>query len=270
MNADFTIAVLQHVPVPGDITAALQRLETTAAQAAADGCELLQVPECSITGYNQPLAAMQQTALQANSETTRAIAEIARRHHIAISYGFAEAAGSQFYNCVQIVDAAGDVIAAYRKTHLWGELDRTLFSAGETLAPVVELNGWKIGLLICYDIEFPETVRTLALQGAELILVPTGLMQPWRDIAERVVPIRAYENQLYIAYSNYCGDEGDLSYEGRSCIAGPDGADLDRADQSPALLTATLSKRAIVECRQALPYHQDRRPELYTDVAAQQ
>ena len=266
MQTDFTISVLQHIPEPANIPAALQRLETTAAQASADGCQLLVVPECSITGYNQSLESMQQVAITSDGDTTDSIAAICRQHNIAIAYGFAERADDQFFNCVQIIDAQGNIAAAYRKSHLWGDLDRTLFSEGNTLSPVVEINGWKLGLLICYDVEFPENARALALEGAELIVVPTGLMQPWREVAERVVPVRAYENQVYIAYCNYCGAEGDIIYEGRSCIAGPDGADLDRAEKKPALLTATLSKESITRCREALPYHRDRRPALYTSL----
>lgn len=266
MKSDLTVAVLQHIPAPNNIEAALQRLETTAKQAAADGCQLLLVPECSITGYNQPLKIMQQVAIRSDGDTTAAIAKICRNNNIAITYGFAEKADDKYFNCVQIIDAHGNIAAAYRKTHLWGDLDRTLFTAGDALSPVVEINGWKIGLLICYDVEFPENVRALSLAGAELILVPTGLMQPWRDVAERLVPIRAYENQVYVAYCNYCGAEDDIIYEGRSCIAGPDGSDLDRAEKQPALLTATLSKDAIANTRAALPYHRDRRPELYRAI----
>jgi len=103
----------------------------------------------------------------------------------------------------------------------------------------------------------------MALAGAELIIVPTALMEPWRDIADRVVPVRAYENQIYIAYCNYCDSEGDIIYEGRSCIVGPDGSDLDRAKQQPSLLNATLSKEQIKTTRNALPYHRDRLPHLY-------
>lgn len=268
MNDDFTLAVLQHVPVPNNTAAALQRLETTASQAASEGCQLLVVPECSITGYNQSLATMQQVAIESEGKTATGIAAICRRHKIAIAYGFAEKAQGNYYNTVQLIDAGGNLAAAYRKSHLWGDLDKSLFTAGDKLSPIVDINGWKLGLLICYDVEFPENVRALALAGAELILVPTGLMQPWREVAEKVVPVRAYENQLFIAYCNYCGAEGDITYEGRSCITGPDGADLDRAEKTPALLTGTLSKKVISQCRAALPYHRDRRPELYTTISS--
>ena len=266
-NDELSIAVLQHVPAPGDTTAALQRIENFAIKAVNAGCSLLLVPECSVTGYNQSLSAMQQVALSHGDDTQTAIAELCRQHGLSIAYGFAEKDNETYYNTVQLISETGELTGKYRKTHLWGELDRELFTQGTELSPVCTINGWQIGLLICYDIEFPEAARALALAGAELILVPTGLMHPWRDVAERVVPVRAYENQLYIAYCNYCGAEADLDYEGRSCIVGPDGSDHARAEKSPVLLTATLTRTAIEQNRQALPYHRDRRPGLYHDLS---
>ena len=266
-NDELRIALLQHVPVPGDTTSATQRIEKFAVEAASAGCSLLLVPECSVTGYNQPLNAMQQVALRDDDETQTAIARVCVQHSLSIAYGFAEKDKDFYYNTVQVISETGELSGKYRKTHLWGELDRELFTEGSELSPVFTINGWQIGLLICYDIEFPEAARTLALAGAELILVPTGLMHPWRDVAERVVPVRAYENQLYIAYCNYCGSEADLDYEGRSCIVGPDGSDLARAEQSQVLLTATLTRSAIEQNRQALPYHRDRRPGLYHSLS---
>ncbi len=262
------IALLQHTPVPADIDAALQRLDQYGQTAASDGCELLLVPEASITGYNIDKALMQSVALDANGDTTAAIANLCRKHNIAMAYGFAENDNGSFYNCVQLMDRQGEIQGKYRKTHLWGSLDQALFSAGESLAcgsqnMLAEINGFKIGLLICYDIEFPECVRELALHGADLILTPTGLMQPYREVAEQVVPVRAYESQLFIAYANYCGSERELTYEGRSCIVGPDGKDLARAQSDTTLLVADISKQAIAKQRQSLPYHRDRRPSLY-------
>ncbi len=267
MNSKITVATLQHAPTPNNLPASLARLESAATKAAAAGANILVVPECSITGYNQPLKTMQQVAIRANGSTSKSIAALCTQHNIAIAYGFAERDAGQYFNTVQVINAAGEVAGSYRKTHLWGDLDRTLFTPGDTLTPVFEIAGWQIGLLICYDIEFPENTRALALAGAELLLVPTGLMHPWRDIATRVVPVRAYENQFYIAYCNYCDTEADLTYEGRSCIVGPEGADLARADQTETLLVATLDKQTITDNRVALPYHRDRLPHLYKSLA---
>ncbi len=128
---------------------------------------------------------------------------------------------------------------------------------------VAELDGLKIGILICYDVEFPEAVRSLALAGAELIAVPTALIRPFEFVARVLVPARAIENQVFVAYAGLCGDEGDLGYCGLSCIVGPDGQDLARAGTDPALLFADVDPSTIPECRKTNPYLSDRRPALY-------
>ena len=264
MSEELTVAALQHTPIPDDLNATLKQLAEAASDASRQGAHILVVPEASITGYNIPRLSMQAIAQSDDGELAESVAKICIKHKIAIAYGFAERANNDFYNCVQVIDASGSRCAKYRKTHLWGDLDRTLFSAGTDLAPLFSLHGFQVGLLICYDIEFPECARRLAVEGADLLLVPTGLMLPWREVAEMVVPVRAYENQLYIAYTNYCGSEADLTYEGRSCIVDPDGKDIARADSTtPSLLIATLHKSAIESTRAALPYHRDRRPDLY-------
>ncbi|MGV7591986.1 nitrilase-related carbon-nitrogen hydrolase, partial [Mycobacterium kansasii] len=76
---------------------------------------------------------------------------------------------------------------------------------GDELPVTFPLGGLTCGLLICYDVEFPEAVRAHAEAGTDLLLIPTGLMEPFGRIAEQVVPVRAFESQLYIAYTNHCG-----------------------------------------------------------------
>lgn len=260
---DLTLAVLQHRPTPAAAEESLARMEDAAASAAADGAQLLVCPEASLTGYNIPLSSARSVAVERDGHTTDRIRKLCLRHGIALAYGYIERDADQLFNAVNVIDSAGELISHYRKTHLWGDLDRSLFSAGDGYAPVFELNGWKTGLLICYDIEFPESSRHLALQGADLILAPTALMSPWTFVADVITRARAAENQVYFAYANYCGPEGDLNYVGRSCIIGPDGEEVARAGDEPQLLLATLNKQAISDIRQSLPYHMDRRPELY-------
>ena len=204
------------------------------------------------------------SAFTVDSDAAQQIAQIARRHSIAILYGFMELDGNRRYNSVRLLDEHGELLLHYRKCHLWAELDRQLFSAGDTLAPVVSYRGWRLSTLICYDVEFPEAVRSLALAGAQLVLVPTALMSPFRFVAEQMVPVRAAENQIFLAYANLTGAERKTTYEGCSTVAGPDGAVLVKASsQGDALLHTVLNAEAIATCRAGLPYHQDRRPELY-------
>jgi len=269
MNTELTLALVQHVSTPGDIDASLTRMASYAKQARDAGAQLLLFPEASLTGYNNTLELNQKIAPEADGEISNAIAELCRTHGLAIAYGFAERADEHIYNSVQLIDNNGDAQTLYRKTHLWGDQDRSLFTAGDDLVPVIDWQGWRIGFLICYDIEFPETVRRLALEGAELILTPTALMSPWTTVANKLVPMRAYENQLFIAYANFCGSEHEQHYVGHSCIAGPDGSDLAKADEREVMLVAKLDKRNIAKTRAMLPYHRDRRPTLYNALCKQ-
>ncbi|MOA28301.1 (R)-stereoselective amidase [compost metagenome] len=164
---------------------------------------------------------------------------------------------------MQLIDANGERLCNYRKTHLFGDLDRSMFSPGEGDFPVVELNGWKLGFLICYDLEFPENARRLALDGAELILVPTANMIPFDFIADVSVRSRAFENQCYVAYANYCGHEGDIHYCGQSSIAAPDGSRIAQAGLDEALIVGELDRQLMIDSRAANRYLSDRRPELY-------
>ena len=258
------IALLQHDPTPLDVAASLARVEREARAARAAGADLLVVPEASLTGYNVAPDAARRVALEEDGETLERLAALCRETDIALLCGYVErGAGDTLHNAARLVDRRGRTLARYRKTHLWGELDAALFAAGDDLAPVVELDGWRVGLLICYDVEFPETVRRLAVEGAELVLVPTALMHPYAFVAERMTAVRAAENGVFLAYANYRGHENDLHYAGRSVVVAPDGTALARAGDAPTRLHARLERAALARARAALPYLRDRRPALY-------
>ena len=173
------VALYQCQPLPLDIPANLQRLQVIAVQ-AKDKVDLLVLPEMFLTGYNIGAKAVAELAQAQDGDAAQQIAELAKANNMAIVYGYPERAeDGHIYNSVQLIDAQGQRLCNYRKTHLFGELDRTMFSQGPDAFPVVDLEGWKVGLLICYDLEFPENARRLALAGAELIVVPTANMAPY-------------------------------------------------------------------------------------------
>jgi len=264
MSNQLTIALLQHVSTPNNLEASLKRMEDNARLAASDGTNLILFPEASLTGYNNSKEQTDAIAQNASGPSFERIARIAQDNSIAIAYGFAERDGDAVYNSVQMIDENGDAALLYRKSHLWGDQDRRLFSAGDAQSKLIDFHGWSLGFLICYDIEFPENVRHLALAGAELILTPTALMSPWTTVADKVLPVRAYENQVFIAYANFCGAEHEQQYVGHSCIVDPAGENMAKASTNEALLIAQLDKSSIADMRAALPYHHDRRPELYS------
>jgi len=262
-HQELTLSVSQHVATPCDIEASLTRIEKQLTQCTAKNSDLLLVPEASLTGYNIQASDAAALAIPKDSDTTDRLRTLCQQQQTALAYGYIENDHSTLYNSVHVIDAQGNSVAHYRKTHLWGDLDRRLFEAGDSFSDVFELNGWHLGLLICYDVEFPECVRHMALQGAELLLVPTALMTPWTFVADHMIRARAAENQLYLAYANYCGQENAIEYVGLSAIIDPTGELLANADDKPQMLTASLKKDVIKTIRASVPYHADRRPDLY-------
>ncbi len=258
------IAIYQCEPLPIDVAANLDRLARAAGDAAAQGAELLLCPEMFLTGYNIGGTAARRLAEARDGASASAVAEIARDSRLAILYGYPERDEQDaIYNAVQLVGSDGSSLANYRKTHLFGELDRSMFSASGEGSRVLDVGGWWLGLLICYDVEFPENVRRLALAGADLVLAPTANMVPYEVVATTIVPARAFENQVYLAYANYCGSEGQIHYCGLSCLAAPDGTDAARADRSESVIIGELDRELMAASRRINTYLDDRRPELY-------
>lgn len=256
-----TIAGLQHHGTPGDVVANLAVIAEAAGDAAARGARILVTPEMFVTGYNIG----ERLALLATPDLVDRIARIAQDSGIAIVAGLPETLeGGDITNSVVVIDRDGTELLRYRKTHLFGALDRSLFVPGDALPGIVEIDGVRLSVLICYDVEFPETVRRAALGGADAVIVPTAQMEPYAHVAERLIPVRAWENQTHVVYVNRVGGEGDLTYVGRSSIVAPDGealASLGATDVG--LMIATIDPRATRRARQENPYLADRRPELY-------
>lgn len=264
------VAVYQCPGVPLDVGANIDNLARQAERAARDGARLLIAPEMILSGYNIGPRAIAERAEPADGASAQRITELARRHQISILYGYPELAEGSVYNAIQLIDRDGTRLANYRKTHLFGDIDRDAFSPGSDETVIVDLDGWRTGLLICYDVEFPENVRRLALAGADFIAVPTALMQPYDFVASHLVPARAFENGIYVAYANRCSSENGLHYLGLSCIAGPDGRDQARAQHEEALIFADLDRALLDEWRQINTYLKDRNPALYGPLTEKQ
>jgi predicted amidohydrolase len=256
-------ALLQSSGRPGSVVENLKVLDEAAGRAAAHGAGLLVTPELFLTGYaiGDGLARL---AEPADGEAADAIAETAARHGLAVAYGYPErTSDAAVFNSVQLVAADGTRLANYRKTHLYGPFERAHFTPGERQVVQAELDGLTVGLMICYDVEFPENVRAHALAGTDLLLVPTAQPHPFEFVAESLVPVRAFENQLYVAYVNRVGLEGEFEFVGLSTLAGPDGVARVRAGRAEELLLADADPGLLAASREANPYLADRRPGLY-------
>ena len=264
------IACYQGPERSGSPEANLMQLGRMATEASAKGAQLLVAPEMFLSGYAIGAEAVAQRAEPRDGALLAGAADIARQNGIALIFGFPEKGpDGKVYNGAAAIGAGGELLSVYRKAHLFGDLDRRQFAAGNDEPLLFDVAGVKAGIMICYDVEFPEMARSLALKGAELIVVPTGLMQPYDVIARILVPARAYENQVFVAYTNRCGQEADLDYCGLSCVVGPDGSDLVRAGRGEELIFADLDLESLTRSRQMNPYFTDRRPELYSAVTAE-
>lgn len=262
-----TLALWQ-CPYAASTPEALARLDAAAARAAVSDMDLLVCPEMSLTGYLLGAQRVQALAEADNGPLAQAVAAIAQRHGVAIVYGYPQRhpQDARPYNAVQAIGPSGQALGHYRKTHLYGEADQQQFSPGPQAPQVFAWRGWRLGLLICFDVEFPETVRLLALQGADLVLVPTANMQAFDEVPRLLVPARACENRVFVAYANACGSEGDTVYGGLSTGCGPSGEVLAQAGREGDWLQLTLHRSALHAARAGsqLPH---RRPGLYALLA---
>ncbi|WP_320774822.1 carbon-nitrogen hydrolase family protein [Streptomyces sp. CRN 30] len=256
------VALLQSSGRPGDVAGNLRELDEAAGRAAAMGAGLLVTPEMFLTGYaiGDDVARL---AEPADGDAAQAVAGTAARHGLAVAYGCPERDGTRVHNSVQLIAADGARLAGYRKTHLYGAYEQHHFAPGDRTVVQARLGGLTVGLMICYDVEFPENVRAHALAGTDLLLVPTAQMHPYQFVAESVVPVRAFENQLYVAYVDRVGREGAFEFVGLSVLAGPDGTARARAGRGTELLVADADPALLAASRAANPYLADRRPGLY-------
>lgn len=258
-------ALLQSSGRPGSVAANLKALDEAAGRAAAAGARLLVAPEMFLTGYaigdDVP-----RLAEPADGPAAQAVAEIAARHALAVAYGYPERDGERVFNSARLIGPDGAPLANYRKTHLFGCFERDHFTPGEQPVVQAELDGVRIGLMICYDVEFPENVRAHALAGTDLLLVPTAQMHPFQFVAESLVPVRAFESQMYVAYVNRVGPEGEFEFVGLSTLAGPDGVARVRAGRGDELVFADADPEFLAASREANPYLRDRRPGLYASL----
>jgi predicted amidohydrolase len=220
------IALVQSSPVFGDVGANLRALLAAIASNEADFYVL---PELCLSGYDfDDGAQLEPFAQEPGAEPLEALARAAGDRGAGIAFGFAEATpGGKLHNSALLALPDGRR-RVYRKTHLFAR-EKLLFEPGDTGFFVEEFRGLRVGLAICFDWIFPESFRTLALRGADLVAHCANLVLPW---CQRVDYARAIENRVYVATANRVGTEERsghrLTFTGESVLVAPDGEYLAR------------------------------------------
>jgi predicted amidohydrolase len=249
----------------GDPEANLLKVRDFSQQAKDVGAELIVFPEMIDTGYSMPV--IRSRANRWNNGFVAGLQEIARKLSIAIVAGVSDRDGSSIYNSQVLVDAKGDIVAKYRKTHLYAVApvqEHTCFAPGDSFVSF-KLGGLQFGFSICYDLRFPEMYRKLATeQNVSAFLIssawPFPRVEHWCVLAQA----RAIENQAYIIASNRVGKDDDLWFCGNSAIIDPRGVVIAAASADrEELIQADVSQELVDSVRQRVQSLAHRRQDLY-------
>ena len=283
------VACCQLAPVLGDPAANRELAGVAVTRAAAQGANIVVLPELMSSGYVFESQAQARASAEApDGETVTGWVRLAAEHDIVIAGGFCEAAAGQVFNSAALVDPDG-IRCVYRKAHLWDNESRW-FDPGSAAPPVVATRFGRIAVMICYDLEFPEWVRLPALGGAQLLCAPTNWPASPRPAGERpaeVVRVQADAavNRMFIAACDRTGEERGVGWVEGSVIVDADGWPLAASPQAAGSNPAVVSPgpplggpiTIMAECRldealdktigPANDVHADRRPELYGPVS---
>jgi len=196
------------------------------------------------------------------------------------------------FDTAMVIDQQGQIIGKYRKTHPAGyrALELIYYRYGSKY-PVFEIHDWKVGIVICYDLHFPESARCVTLNGAELVIVPfaspVGYLSPdssslpsstgpdsidktgWLYRWNARMTCRAIENIVFLAPCNHTGQEGDAIFYGGSRIVSPKGEIIVDAGEEEKVITAELDRQLLISARQTTPFLRDRRPHLYKAIVSE-
>ncbi|MDQ3857972.1 MAG: carbon-nitrogen hydrolase family protein [Actinomycetota bacterium] len=251
----------------------LEKAERLVALAAATGADVVVLPEkWNAIGSVETLRENAEPLV--GGESVEAMGEWARRHGITLVGGsFTEIreGREKLSNTCPVFDPSGELVALYRKIHMFDvEVGGHVYRESEAEEPgeetlVCELEGWRVGLSVCYDLRFPELYRILALGGAELVTVPAAFtLYTGKDHWELLLRARAVENQCYVAAANEWGThEGGKASYGRSSIIDPWGVVLAQAADEDTVLSAELDRAHLERIRRTLPSLANRQPAAY-------
>ncbi|MGH8351095.1 MAG: nitrilase family protein [Pseudomonas sp.] len=269
---NIVVACCQLAPKIGDLAFNRTLTERAIRQAAFQGAQVVVLPELVQSGY---LFADRDEALSLaetiDGPTLQLWQALARELNLVIVGGFCERLpADELANSAAMIDANG-LRAVYRKAHLW-DAEKDIFSAGDAPPPVVETLHGRLGMLICYDLEFPEWVRLPALAGAELLCAPVNWPDGPRPQTERPAEVlrvqaNASVNRMFIAACDRYGHERGVGWVQGSVIVDADGYPLagpaEQGGEQMLLATLNLAEARNKRISARNDLHRDRRPQLY-------
>jgi predicted amidohydrolase len=259
------IAAAQISCALGDVAANLSKIDIFSARAKAAGAELIVFPEMADTGYAMPV--IQKQAASWEDGPVAELRRIARKHSLAIVCGLSEREGMSIFNSQIVLDASGQLLAKYRKTHLFASApieEHKCFSPGNDFT-AFDCNGFRFGLSICYDLRFPELYRKLAVeQNVNAFLISSAWPFPRVEHFRALALARAIENQSYVIAANRVGTDEGAMFCGNSMIVDPYGVVIAAASADrEELVHAELSADLVASVRSRMDIFAARRGDLY-------
>lgn len=261
------IGIIQFESVLGEVEYNVNKAVNLIKEAADKGANIICLPELFSTGYNFNILGekFNELSLKYYDFTVEKMSQAAKDNEVYLIAPFSEKRELEgiLYNSAVVFDDQGEKIGSFAKAHLWAQ-DRLFFKEGSDF-PVFETKYGKFGIAICYDIGFPESCRSLCLNGAEFIFMPAAWRIQDKDMWDLNVPQRALENILFTIGVNRVGFEGDLHMFGNSKICNPRGqiiAELPVDEEVTEVFTIDLNE--LNKYRTQISYLRDRKPEIYT------
>lgn len=259
----FTACIVQTTSLPYDKQANLARALEAMETAAAQGASLILFPEMFLTGYLIRDRLEELAEALPDGPALQVLRQKAKALNLGVVMGMPlKNPGGKPYNAVVMIDRDGTIAGTQAKTHFFGGEEK-MFDPGPSLR-AFDTSFGRMGILVCYDGEFPETARTLALDGAKLICMCAANMSPYEDYHFVYMRTRAMENRAYTLYCNYVGTEKRFRYCGQSGAFHPTGKILAQADtQEETVLYAPVDMADTIAQDDFLNYLNHRHPELY-------
>jgi N-carbamoylputrescine amidase len=261
-------------PDPGEnLTRALDAMD----RAAESGCGLIAFPELALTRFfpqHREFPAARELAEAIPGPTADRIAAKAREHGLVTVFNMYESADGAYFDSSPVFDADGSLLGVTRMVHITDYdrfHERAYYAPGNRGAPVYDTSIGRVGVAICYDRHYPEYMRSLGVQGAELVVIPqAGTLDEWPEgMYEAEVRAAAFQNGYFAALCNRVGEEERLTFAGESFVVNPMGAILARGarlEDDLVLADLELTECAASPARKL--FMRDRRPELYGDWLA--
>ena len=232
-------------------------------RAMKDKPDVLVLPETWNTGFF-PRENLQALCDRDGSRVRQVFGALAERYQVNIVAGsVSNVRGSKVYNTAMVFDRTGACIASYDKTHLFTPMgEDNYYTPGDRLCTFV-LDGVKCGLIICYDVRFPELTRSLTVPGLDMLFVVSQWPKVRTFHLRSLTTARAIENQMFLVCCNSCGTAGQTVYGGNSAIIDPWGETVALAGETEEILTADCDLQILTNIRGSIPVFRDRRPSLY-------